>query len=184
MSNPEIIQPKSKIDIIPINDLDTLRQLCLDNAYVTNNLSIKACPGLFMKEVGKALKKRPINGVYGLEKLDPNTKESVAFCGFRIENEEMLISHTPQGKKPEKFSSSTVRNRFVRSNFRVEMMAVLIEMAKNLGLKRIIGYPAALFYEVDIGLISYEEAYKRMDALFQKMGFVFDEKRTVYCLTL
>ncbi|MCX7881585.1 MAG: hypothetical protein N2482_03720, partial [Patescibacteria group bacterium] len=136
---------------------------CLENRPLDNNPLFRFCPGLFMKEAPINLK-RKINGVYGLEMLDKKTDEAVAFCGFNIEGNNMIITHTPQGKRPNEFFSKQVRNRFGRSHFRERMIEQLIEIAKKLGVKEIQGLPAALFHEIDIGLITYEEAYKRMDA--------------------
>lgn len=119
-----------------------------------------------------------------MERIDNETGEALAMAGFKIENDKMIITHTPQGKRPDEFSSKRVRNRFGRSHFREKMMMQMIEIAKKLKLKSLIGYPAALYHEVDIGLISYEDACRRMDRLFEKMGFVFDEERLVYYLKL
>lgn len=164
-------------------NLENLTRVCLENKPLGENSVFRFCPGLFMKEAPVSAKRR-INGVYGLEMIDRKTGEVVAFCGFNIEGDIMIITHTPQGKRPNEFSSKQVRNRLGRSHFRERMIEQMIEIARQLGIKEIQGIPAALFHEVDIGLISYEEAYRRIDELFLKMGFVFDKEKLRYCLRL
>lgn len=133
---------------------------------------MRMCPGIAMPNAS-GVQQRRINGAYGIEYLDPHTLETVALSGFNIEGPVMYIAHTTQGKRPTNFSTSSVRNRLGRSDFRIDMMNTMIEIAKKLKLTEIKGIPAALVESVNIGLVNYDFVAQRVDNIYELFGFEF-----------
>lgn len=137
----------SDIILPPFNDLDSLRSSCQVGTPILPDSSLRMCTGINATSLNGG---HFINGQYGIKKYDLHTDEETALCGFDVENGEMVIRHTPQGKKPEEFSSASVRNRLGRSNFRIEMMQAMIEIAEKLGLKGVVGFPVKPYFMGDI----------------------------------
>ena len=137
----------SGIILPPFDNLDSFEYSCLAGRPLLPDTSLRMCTGINTTALNGG---HFINGQYGIKKFDFHTNEEVALCGFDIENGEMVIRHTPQGKKPQEFSSSQVRNRLVRSNFRIEMMEAMIEIAEKLGLKGVVGFPVRPYFLGDI----------------------------------
>jgi len=140
MSKAERIRERVSRKFLPvIEDIVSLHISCSNQTPLMIDSSIKLCVGGLRALDAKNVSL--INGEFGLKKVDKVTGETVALCGFDIENDKMVIRHTPQGNRPKQFSSSAVRNRFGRSDFRIEMMQAMIEIAKKLNLKGVIGFP-------------------------------------------
>jgi hypothetical protein len=159
------IRLRTSEGIVPILSIVTLRQYCLVNASVTADSTVKMCPGILMQEA-PITTRRMINSTYGITKHDAETKEQVATCGFSIEDNVMVISNTPQGKNPSRFESNKVRRRFAKSSFRIEMMQVMMDIAKNLKLSGIKGFPVDDKY----GPVP-ERLYRAVNELFELFGF-------------
>lgn len=133
-----IRQRTSRLITIPFFDFNTLSSACHQSLPLLHDMTLQMCPGINATSPNGS---RYINGQFGIKKYDSHTAEEVAVCGFDIEKNEMVIRHTPQAKKPEEFSSPQVRNRLGRSDFRIEMMETMIEIAKRLRLKGVVGFP-------------------------------------------
>jgi len=157
---------------IPILSIESLRQSCLVNAPITADSSLRMCPGILMHEAPMRVR-RMINSTYGITKYDPETNEPVATCGFNIEDNIMIINNTPHGKAPRLFESKKVRRRFAKSYFRIEMMQVMVNMAKNLKLNGIKGFPVNERH----GAVS-EKMRRAVNELFELFGFelIADDK--------
>lgn len=148
MVRVETIRNRVSEIILPVfNNIDGLQASCLAGNSILPGSSLRMCMGINATSLKGG---HFINGRYGIKKFDAHTDEHTALCGFDIENNEMVIRHTPQGKKPGEFSSGAVRNRLGRSNFRIEMMQAMIEIAKKLGLKGVVGFPVKPYSMGDI----------------------------------
>ena len=169
MNKVEIIRQRVSGKILPIfENVDSLQASCLAEAALLPDSSLKMCIGMNMAiPENKSL----INGTYGIKKIDTHTREEVAVCGFDIEKNEMIVRHTPQGKKPEEFSSKQVRNRLGRSDFRIEMMQVMIEIAKILNLKGIVGFPVRPYFVGNMD--TYLHKIRAKNKMFELFNFSF-----------
>ena len=72
-------------------------------------------------------------------------------------------------KKFDEFSLGSVRNRLGRSNFRIEMMQAMIEIAKKLGLKGIVGFPVRPYSMGDVRTYLHKTAGR--DGMFELFNF-------------
>lgn len=156
----------SEIIQAPFNDLDSLRSSCQKGSPILPDSSLRMCAGINATTLNSG---HYINGRYGIKKYDLQTNEETALCGFYIENNEMVIRHTPQGKRPEEFSSGAVRNRLGRSNFRIEMMQAMIEIAERLGLSGIVGFPVRPYLMGNVRTYLHKTAAR--DGMFALFDF-------------
>jgi len=185
MSKVEGIRHRVTKNFLPvIESANTLQILCSNQTPLISDATIKMCTGL--RSLGTK-NEVLIDGTFGLKKVDKVTGETVAVCGFDIENDKMVIRHTPQGNRPKQFSSSQVRNRFGRSDFRIEMMQAMIEIAKKLNLKGVIGFPIKPYLLGDRK--RYDLKIKAKDNLFELFNFSltkseFDPNDSQYFLDL
>jgi hypothetical protein len=148
MVRVETIRNRVSQIILPVfNNVEGLQTSCTAGKPILPDSSLRMCLGTNATALNG---EHFINGRYGIKKFDSHTGEETALCGFDIEKQEMIIRHTPQGKKPEEFSTGAVRNRLGRSNFRIEMMQAMIEIAKKLGLKGVVGFPVRPYFIGDI----------------------------------
>lgn len=171
MSKVEGIRERVTRNFLPIiEDKATLQSYCVNQTPLFSDLSLRMCTGL--RSVGKK-NEVLIDGAFGLKKLDKVTGETVAVCGFDIENDKMVIRHTPQGNRPKQFSSSQVRNRFGRSDFRIEMVQAMIEIAKKLNLKGVIGFPIKPYLLGDRK--RYDLKIKAKNQIFELFNFKYAE---------
>ena len=167
MSKVEAIRQKVSRKILPIfNNIDALHVSCLNATPLLSDSSLKMCVGMNMKMPRNS---SLINGTYGIKKLDSHTGEEVAVCGFDIEKERMIINHTPQGNRPEFFSSIQARHRLGRSDFRIEMMQAMIEIAKKLHLKEVVGFPIKPYFLGDKEI--YSKKIKVKNKIFELFNF-------------
>lgn len=172
MSRVETIRQRVSEKILPsFENIDGLRASCLAETALLPDSSLKLCNGMKVLPKNKSW----IDGTYGIKKIDVHTGEQVAVCGFDIEKNEMIIRHTPQGKNPQEFSSRQVRNRFGRSDFRIEMMQAMIEIAKKLNLKGVIGFPIKPYYFGDMD--TYLHKIKAKNKMFELFNFSFINKK-------
>jgi len=172
MSKAERIRERVSRNFLPIiNNEDSLHALCSNQSPLISDATIKLCTGglRILSEKSVSL----IGGEFGLKKVDKITGETVAVCGFDIENDKMVIRHTPQGNRPKQFSSSAVRNRFGRSDFRIEMMQAMIEIAKKLNLKEVIGFPIKPYLLGDRK--RYDLKLKAKNQIFELFNFKYKE---------
>lgn len=160
----------SEIILPPFNNLDSLRSSCQAGTPILPDSSLRMCTGINATALSGG---NFINGKYGIKKFDLHTDEETALCGFDIENNDMVIRHTPQGKKPEEFSSASVRNRLGRSNFRIEMMQAMIEIAKKQNLKGVIGFPVKPYLLGN--LKKYDLKIKAKNKMFELFNFKYIE---------
>ncbi|MCR4313542.1 MAG: hypothetical protein NUV58_04800, partial [Candidatus Roizmanbacteria bacterium] len=167
MVRVETIRNRVSEIILPVfNNIDGLQTSCLAGNSILPDSSLRMCMGINATSLNGV---HFINGQYGIKKFDAHTDEYTALCGFDIENNEMVIRHTPQGKKPEEFSSGAVRNRLGRSNFRIEMMQAMIEIAKKLGLKGVVGFPVRPYSVGDVRTYLHKTAGR--DGMFALFDF-------------
>jgi len=152
--------------IAPFHDLDSLRSSCQTGSPILPDSSLRMCTGINATALSGG---HFINGQYGIKRYDSHTGEETALCGFDIENNEMVIRHTPQGKKPGEFSSGAARNRLGRSNFRIEMMQAMIEVAEKLGLKGVVGFPVRPYFFGDVK--TYIHKLKAKNDMFEVFNF-------------
>jgi hypothetical protein len=175
MNRLEGIKERVSVKILPVfADICALESLSSAESFITADSSLKMSFGMFSKIYETNIKS--IFGRYGIRKIDPRTGEEVAVCGFDVQENEMIISHTPQGKRPEEFSSQQVRHRFGRSDFRIEMMEAMIEIARQLNLKGIIGYPITHQSFDDKELKIYLKKIRARDLMFELFGFSLTDK--------
>lgn len=177
MSSIESIRERVQAQSIPVAEIDQLKQRCLVNTLLSPG--IRLCPGLRSTFAELSLR-RSIWGEYGIEKIDMTTKRPVAVAGFFIQNGVMEISHTPQGIRPNEFQNPPERHRLGRSQYRYEMVLSLIELAKQLGLTKVVGNCAVAHHELDLGLVPYEKLRKAIDDVYVKLGFEFNKNTFQY----
>ncbi|MFA6080878.1 MAG: hypothetical protein WC741_00540 [Patescibacteria group bacterium] len=171
MSKVEGIRQRISTNFLPVvENRESLQILCSNQTPLIVDSTIQMCTGLRSK--GKK-NEFLIDGEFGLKKVDKVTGETVAVCGFDVENDKMVIRHTPQGNRPKQFSSSEVRNRFGRSDFRIEMMQTMIEIAKKLNLKGVIGFPIKPYLLGDMK--RYDLKIKAKNKMFELFDFKYTE---------
>lgn len=177
MPSIEHYRKEIKNHIAPVYDPSQLPQLCQEHTPIYGKLRL--CVGLWADFASPDQKSLAL-GKFAVEKIDTQTKMPVAHAGFDIAEGAMLITQTPQALRPDDFSTEQERHRLGRSKFRHEMILALIELARNLGLKKVSGNCAALHYEVELGLTDYGDIERRTDRVFEQLGFAYNPKTFQY----
>ena len=133
-----------------------------------------------------------INGRHGIVlTLTEDPKIPVAQCGFDFENNDLVITNTPQGLTREKLCGvpeekvSAVLRELKKGDFRSELLTAVIAIGKKfnaVGIVRIKGIAAEHHDKVDVngGPLSLGLALKSMDTLFEKHDFTKDEMGDYY----
>lgn len=181
MPTLEHLRKNVKEKLIYLDNEIQLPQYCLVNASIAPG--IKMCPGL-QSHFAPVNIRRMILGEFGIEKIDSHTDHAVAFAGFRIIDGKMEITQTPQALRPDEFTNRQEQHRLGRSKFRYEMTTVLIEVARNLGLHTIVGNCAAAHHEVELDLVRYEDIARRVDHIYETLGFEFNPHTLQYELII
>ena len=160
-----LIRSRTSEKTVPVFSIATLRQYCLVTAPIIADCTLKMCPGILMSDAPIQMR-RQINATFGIEKYDPETREQVASCGFNIEDNVLVIKNTPHGKRPDDFTLVAVKNRLTTSDFRIEMMQVMLDIAKNLKLQGVMGFPI-----VEQNVPVPKRIYRAVNELFESFGF-------------
>lgn len=182
--------------------LDQLYEACFNLTPIGSQTRLSPALG-----IGRILKDYPwtwkVMGTYGIQYVVPTDDISykdalvAAQLGFSIENQDMVITNSPQGlgravlnglttfgQQGEKYTDDQVTQvmRELRKvdpqtgwNFRDYLLEAAIQVAmtlKGLGVKRIVGTSAERHPKVtDAQTLTLERAKRSMDLLYEKHGF-------------
>jgi hypothetical protein len=147
---------------------------CIHEKSVGENMYLY--PGIWMRDwdddpvtIGPTTTPRRyhIEGMYGLEWFDHETKRPVSRCGFQLLGDYLNITHTPQGKKPENMTRDE-RQRLMKSGFRYHLLQKVIKIASSVGAHYVIGKHSSLHHKVVSGEITPEQGYKSIDWVYQQ----------------
>ena len=133
-------------------------------------------PGIGM---GVEYNPESVLGKFGLAQLDKKSGEIVATMGFVIERGEMIITQTPQAKRPTKLSKGA-RSRLRSREFRVAMINQLLGIAKEMGFGRVGGVLAKDYGNVLAGVADYYYVAERVDDVFEEAGFLYNKEMDLY----
>jgi len=165
---------------VSIGSQEALRDMCIAGTRIFKDTRLAL--GLKMPGIDHQAA-MPINAPYALVRYDHAANTIVAACGFELEDGHMTITHAPQilTLKPEIGTNLDVRQRALDelsdTDFRMEMIRQMLEIAKILKLERVKGLPPALSTAVEVGTLTYAEACKRIDNIYRNLGFNFREQR-------
>ena len=150
-------------------DRKSLMDSCYCNSQISGNLRL--CCGVWMYDVAPESSIRPIDSDYGIEML-AETGEMIARIGFDLEDDGTItIKHAPQGAHPRAVSRRA-RNELVRdSNFRVELVEAVINLAIVLKAPYVRGRSSENHVKVIHGSLTPQQGMDIMDNLYLSLGF-------------
>jgi hypothetical protein len=168
LSAQDMALPKTIADL-PAS-VEELTQFSLGRRMISSNMRL--CPGRKAKSVPLELTEMAY-GQYGLQLICPKTAEAIAICGFFVADDRMYIPHTPQGSTRYKISREARRSLFGENrDFRNRLMQTLIEIARKLKLKEIVGIAAESHPKVAEGHISAGRGAEIINKVFEENGFL------------
>ena len=132
----------------------------------------------------------PVNGTYGLGLLS-SSGEVIAVCGFRIEGNALVLSHTPQGTASPRREgvrddhvSSRSRNELLSSDFRTQLTTGVKNLARSMNIHLIKGESveknSVAQGKIASNEITRETATRIIDGYFTEQGFNLAEDGYFY----
>lgn len=168
------------------NDVEKFDDLALQELDVGDDMQLVLGAGFSDRAFDRS--RRDIYGDYGL--VLSNDGYEIAVIGFNLQNQRMLITHTPQGVSPPKPDhphpdyreptiSRSARRRLVspKYNFRKKLISKAIDIAKQLGLQEVVGLGydnnpvTELKVAYNFGGVTENRMLRIIDSVFIDNGF-------------